>query len=341
MTSFKKNRRKFLAAGVTGVAATLAGCSGILADGRGVPGKSEEIEDDEDGNGNGGAPSGVPAEVHQYLTENEANGYEDELVDLTGQDSITIEVGAGGQGFTFAPPAVNIDPGTEVVWEWTGNGGAHNVVAREQSTSDFDSGETVAEEGTTFSHTFEEEGNNFYHCEPHTSVGMHGAIVVGEVSTGGGNGGGSDPITAYMEENEVNLWEGEITDETGSDSVSVAVGAGPQGFSFDPPALSVSAGTEITWEWTGNGGSHNVASTEAPAEFRSGDAVAEEGTTYSRTFEVGGNHFYHCEPHTSIGMHGVVVVEGGADGGTDGNETGGNETQDGATGNETGGNETA
>ena len=333
MTSFKKNRRKFLAAGLTGAAAALAGCGGILADGRGVPGKSDRIEDDGDGNGNGGAPSGVPAEVHQYLTDNEANGYEDELVDMTGQDSITIEVGAGGQGFSFAPAAVNIDPGTEVVWEWTGNGGSHNVVAREQSPVSFSSGDAVAEAGTTFTHTFEQEGNHFYHCEPHTGIGMHGAVVVGEVSTGGG----SDPIAAYMEENEVNLWEGEVVDETGSDSVSVAVGAGGQGFSFDPPAVSVSAGTDVTWEWTGNGGSHNVASTEAPAEFRSGEAVAEAGTTFSRTFEMGGNHFYHCEPHTSIGMHGVVVVEGGAGG----NGTAGNETGDGAAGNETGGNETA
>jgi len=333
MTSFKKNRRKFLAAGLTGAAAALAGCGGILADGRGVPGKSDRIEDDGDGNGNGGAPSGVPAEVHQYLTDNEANGYEDELVDMTGQDSITIEVGAGGQGFSFAPAAVNIDPGTEVVWEWTGNGGSHNVVAREQSPVSFSSGDAVAEAGTTFTHTFEQEGNHFYHCEPHTGIGMHGAVVVGEVSTGGG----SDPIAAYMEENEVNLWEGEVVDETGSDSVSIAVGAGPQRFSFDPPAVAVSAGTEVVWEWTGNGGAHNVASTEAPAEFRSGDAVAEAGTTFSRTFEMGGNHFYHCEPHTGIGMHGVVVVEGGAGG----NGTAGNETGDGAAGNETGGNETA
>ncbi|MFC6720383.1 halocyanin domain-containing protein [Halobacteriaceae bacterium SHR40] len=337
MTSFKENRREFLAAGLTGTVAALAGCTGILADGRGVPGKSDIIED-EDGSG---GPSGVPEDVHTYLTDNGANGYEEELEDMTGEDSITIEVGAGGQGFSFAPAAVNIDPGTEVTWEWTGNGGAHNVVSREDSADEFDSGEAVDEEGETFSHTFEEAGNQFYHCEPHTGSGMHGAIVVGEVSDGGGGGGDSDPITAYMEENEVNLWEGEVTDETDADSVTVEVGAGGQGFSFDPPAVSVSASTEVTWEWTGNGGAHNVVSTEAPAEFSSGEAVSEAGTTYSRTFEVGGNHFYHCEPHSSIGMHGVVVVEGGADGSTGGNETGDNETGDGAAGNETGGNETA
>ena len=343
MTSFKKNRRKFLAAGLTGAAAALAGCGGILADGRGVPGKSDRIEDGE--NGDGGPPSGVPEAVHQYLTDNEANGYEEELVDMTGEDSITIEVGAGGQGFSFAPVAVNIDPGTEVVWEWTGNGGAHNVVSRGDSTAEFDSGESVSEAGTTFTYTFETEGNNFYHCEPHTSIGMHGAIVVGEVSTGG-DGGDSDPVTAYMEENEVNLWEGEVTDETDSDSVSIAVGAGGQGFSFDPPAVSVSSGTEVVWEWTGNGGAHNVVAREqSPSDFDSGDAVADEGTTFSHTFEMGGNHFYQCEPHATIGMHGVVVVEGGADGGAGGNETdggmGGNETDDGTTDNETGGNETA
>ena len=314
--SFKSNRRKFLAAGVSGVAAGLAGCTGILADGRGTPGTVDRIEDD----GEEGPPAGVPTAVHQYLVENDANLYEEEMIDHTGEDSVTIEVGAGGQGFSFSPPLINVDPGTEIVWEWTGEGGGHNVVSTEGPV-DFRSGNPVSDAGNTYSRTFEVEGNHFYHCVPHSASGMHGAIVVGEPDLG------DRVIQAYMEENDANLWEGEITDETGADSTTIQVGAGGQGFSFSPPAVRVDAGAEVTWEWTGEGGGHNVVSTEGPVDFRSGDPVSDAGTTYSRTFEVGGNHFYHCVPHSASGMHGVVVVEGGSEpeggSGTDGNGTDG------------------
>jgi hypothetical protein len=47
MTSFNSDRRKFLAGGSAALVTALAGC-GAFADGRGVPGKSEPIEDDEE-----------------------------------------------------------------------------------------------------------------------------------------------------------------------------------------------------------------------------------------------------------------------------------------------------
>ena len=121
--------------------------------------------------------------------------------DYTGQDEVTVTVGAGN-GLVFGPAAVLIDPGTTVVWEWSGEGGAHNVVANDET---FDSGETVNEAGYTFEHTFEDvsEGDTFnYLCVPHEAVGMKGAIAIGSVdddlvtpgggSDGGGSGGGGD-----------------------------------------------------------------------------------------------------------------------------------------------------
>jgi hypothetical protein len=78
------------------------------------------------------------------------------------------------------------------VWEWTGQGGAHNVVAENGA---FDSGEPVGEEGTTFEYTFADagEGDVFrYACSPHRGVGMKGAVAVGAVDDeliGGGGGG--------------------------------------------------------------------------------------------------------------------------------------------------------
>jgi len=108
----------------------------------------------------------------------------DGVVDRTGQSEVTVEVGVdnGGQPYGFGPPAVRIDPGATVVWEWTGDGGSHNVVAEDGS---FES-ELVGEAGHTFSHTFEEEGVYKYVCIPHEALGMKGAIVVGDISGGGG-----------------------------------------------------------------------------------------------------------------------------------------------------------
>ncbi|ELZ73161.1 halocyanin domain-containing protein [Haloferax sp. Atlit-10N] len=117
-------------------------------------------------------------------------GYED----LRGQSEVTIEVGAEGNGgaLAFAPAGVWIDTGTTVTWEWTGEGGGHNVVASEGAS--LDSGAAVSEAGSTYEYTFEEgdAGITKYHCVPHEALGMLGAVAVGgdvpTVSTGGGGG---------------------------------------------------------------------------------------------------------------------------------------------------------
>jgi halocyanin-like protein len=100
------------------------------------------------------------------------------VVDETGKSEVTVEVGAQGNGgaFGFGPAAVRVDPGTTVVWEWTGEGGTHNVVAEDGA---FES-ESVGEAGHTFEHAFEEEGITKYVCTPHEAMGMKGAIVVGD-----------------------------------------------------------------------------------------------------------------------------------------------------------------
>jgi len=121
-------------------------------------------------------------------------GNYDSTVDKTGQEEVTITVGAKGNNgnFAFGPAAVKVDPGTKVIWEWNGKGGSHNVVAEEGG--DFES-ELVGEAGHTFEQTFDENGLVTYYCQPHKSLGMKGAVVVGEVSTGGGESGGSAKAT--------------------------------------------------------------------------------------------------------------------------------------------------
>ena len=167
------SRRRYLAG--TGAAltiGTLAGCSG-----GGDGGDGSDGGDGGDGGG-GEAVDDVPSEIDDYLSE--ARMYEGTIMDFTGQDEVTVEVGAGDVGFAFSPAAIRIDPGTTVVWEWTGNGGAHNVASVEGSESDFDSGDSVSEEGHTFEQSFDNTGIQLYQCTPHQANGMLGAIEVVE-----------------------------------------------------------------------------------------------------------------------------------------------------------------
>lgn len=108
----------------------------------------------------------------------------DGTYDFTGESEVTVTVGAAGNGgnLAFSPAAIRVDPGTEVVWEWTGKGGSHNVVADDGS---FES-DMLAEAGETFSHSFDSEGTFKYFCQPHKMMGMKGAVVVG-------GSGGKDP----------------------------------------------------------------------------------------------------------------------------------------------------
>jgi len=97
----------------------------------------------------------------------------------------------------------------------------------------------------------------------------------------------------------------------GREEVTVQVGAGDQGLAFDPTLLWVDPGTTITFEWTGNGGAHNVQNVEGPASLDSGDPVGEEGYTYeyeTSEEDVGITHYHHCVPHTAVGMHAGLAV---------------------------------
>jgi len=248
-------------------------------------------------------------------------GNYDETVDKRGQDTVEITVGAEGNNgaYAFAPAAVKVNPGTEVVWKWTGNGGGHNVVS--DGDGPLDSGDPVSESGTTYSHTFEETGTYKYVCTPHKSLGMKGAVVV-EEGTPGPKGPPANPdYEGWFD--DVGNYDGNTVDKTGSDSVEISVGAeGNNGaYAFDPPAVRVTPGTEVTWKWTGEGGGHNVVS-DGDGPLDSGDPVSESGTTYSHTFEETGIYKYVCTPHKSLGMKGAVVVGGPLEGGSGGGEGG-------------------
>lgn len=148
------HRRAFLAT-VTAGSLALAGCTGGSGQ-RSAAGSSD------------GAYDGWFQGVENY----------DGTVDETGSDEVVVKVGtqANGGGFGFGPAAVEVSVGTTVVWEWTGAGGTHNVVAEDGS---FESA-YARNQGETFEHTFDEAGTYRYYCQPHINMGMKGAVRVVE-----------------------------------------------------------------------------------------------------------------------------------------------------------------
>jgi len=109
--------------------------------------------------------------IDRYLSD--ANNYEGTVVDLTGEDEVTVEVGTRSPEYAFDPAAIRIDQGTTVTWEWVDDG-AHTIT---HENGEFDA-DVLDGEGTTFNYTFEESGTYRYYCEPHKALGMKGALVV-------------------------------------------------------------------------------------------------------------------------------------------------------------------
>jgi halocyanin-like protein len=165
------NRREFLTAAGGSAAATTAVAAGSAAA--------------QEGEGGGGS---TQPDWGGYLSGANVNSF----TDARGQSEVTVTVGAGSQGLAFDPTGLWVDPGTTVTWEWNGEGGGHNVILEEGPASGLDSGAPVAEAGTTYSYTFENGGINNYYCQPHQSLGMLGAVAVGNdvptVQVGGGGG---------------------------------------------------------------------------------------------------------------------------------------------------------
>ena len=171
MTRRTLDRRTFVrTTAVIGATTALAGCGG--GGGGGGDGESADGGDSGGGDGDSGDQQYLSQEPDYGGFLDDATNYE-QTVDVTGADSVTVDVGAG-DGLSFGPAAVAVSTGTTVTWAWTGEGGQHNVAGAD---GNFES-ETVGEEGHTFEHTFEESGAYTYACTPHQAVGMKGAVYV-------------------------------------------------------------------------------------------------------------------------------------------------------------------
>ncbi|MGM0606010.1 MAG: halocyanin domain-containing protein [Halobacteriota archaeon] len=153
----------------------------------------------------GGAAAGATGSAAAQSEEPAWGGWIDSAnvgssVDARGEEEVTVAVGEGPDGLAFDPTGVWVDPGTTIVFEWTGRGGGHNVIGTTgPAADDLESGAPVDEEGHTYEFTATEDhaGITEYICEPHESLGMLGGIAVGDdidtVEVGGDGGGGGPP----------------------------------------------------------------------------------------------------------------------------------------------------
>ena len=77
------------------------------------------------------------------------------------------------------------------------------------------------------------------------------------------------------------------------------------GTSFSPANVTIAPGTTVRWVW--NNGSHTVTPT-GHSEWTS-TALNATTQTFEHTFNVNGTFNYHCIPHQSLGMDGVITVQ--------------------------------
>ncbi|MFC6755918.1 MULTISPECIES: halocyanin domain-containing protein [Haloarcula] len=162
------NRREFVqtAGGATAGMATLGAAAG--------PAAAQEEGGDGEGDGE------TAPDYGGYLDDVGNYDGPGSIEDATGQDTVTVEVGvqANGGAFGFGPPAVHVDNGATVEFEWTGEGGGHNVVS--DGDGPLDSGGATSSAGVNYDYTFDEDGIYNYYCSPHEAQQMKGSIVVGE-----------------------------------------------------------------------------------------------------------------------------------------------------------------
>lgn len=78
---------------------------------------------------------------------------------------------------------------------------------------------------------------------------------------------------------------------------------------FNPPAITVAAGTTVVWTWSSGAIGHNVAPA-GTVPTRSGGLVSAPAS-YQFRFDTPGTYQYYCEAHGApgIGMSGTVTVQ--------------------------------
>lgn len=79
-------------------------------------------------------------------------------------------------GISFEPKIIMIEPGDTV--RWTGMAGHSTALIAKLSPNGVMEWDSPV--GSNFENTFTDEGIYIYKCKPHSSLGMAGAVIVGE-----------------------------------------------------------------------------------------------------------------------------------------------------------------
>jgi transforming growth factor-beta-induced protein len=97
-----------------------------------------------------------------------------------------VTIGAAEAGYAFTLPSVSVNVGDTVCWFWEDAAMPHNVrqIDGAASTTFVDGGvySGAAASTVAFSHTFTEDMDFYYACEPHIGLKMFGEVIVGEGS---------------------------------------------------------------------------------------------------------------------------------------------------------------
>ncbi|MFC5277788.1 halocyanin domain-containing protein [Halorubrum rubrum] len=280
------NRRTFLGASTVVGLGALVGVDAV----RNTNAATDSTEDHDDGDTNGESLDDWLATANDPRTP--------KVRDFRFDDPPTVFLDVS-DSTSFSPPALKVEPGTTVTWEWTDGDEAHNVVAVDGA---FDSGSAESGAETTFGHAFEETGTYRYVSEPQADAGMKGVVVVE-----------SAPSSEYPAVDEwlvdTNGYDGDIADRRDEDLVEIATGADGNGghLAFEPHAAKVSTGTTVRWAWTGEGGGHDVVFEDA--DIRTESIAVDPGVHFEHTFNETGVFRYACRPHRDLGHRGAIVVE--------------------------------
>lgn len=132
-------------------------------------------------------------------------------------------------------------------------------------------------------------------------------LTAGCTSNNGDGSGGSGQFDGFFE--NVGNYNG-VDARTGTAAITITVGAEGNGgsYAFNPPAVRITPGTTVTFEWVSN--THNVLPTDQPEKtnWDGEPEIKSSGYSFTSTFDRAGTYKYICEPHRSRGMKGAIVV---------------------------------
>ncbi|MFA9427768.1 plastocyanin/azurin family copper-binding protein [Natronorubrum sp. A-ect3] len=167
-------RRKLLRRSGTATVVAVSALAGCL---------DSEADETDDTTDDGEMAGGDNSDANSSETDDEDDNENDTLVDMTGEETVEIELIDGDESddgaFAFSPDHVQIDAGTTVRWTNT-HDIFHTITSTdslEQKSPSDEFRETVSEAGDSYEWTADESGTQYYYCEPHAGF-MDGTLEI-------------------------------------------------------------------------------------------------------------------------------------------------------------------